>query len=110
MLILDAPPVMGLADAPLIASVATGVLMAIEVGHTTRGHAQAAIRRLRMANARLLGVVLTKFDTRKSAYGYGYAYSYEYDYQYGMRDRDRPRSGQTPKLTRERARTNPPAA
>jgi capsular exopolysaccharide synthesis family protein len=87
MVVLDGPPVMGLADAPLIASIATGTVVVIEAGHTTRAQAQSGIRRLRMANAHILGVILAKFDARKSSstygYGYGYGYSYEYDYDYG---------------------------
>lgn len=85
IVILDAPPVMGLADAPLIAWVASGTLLTVEAGRTSRAQAKAAIRRLRMANARLLGVVLTKFNSRQAAYGYGYSYTYEYDYKYGSK-------------------------
>ena len=111
IVLLDAPPVMGLADAPLIAWVATGALLAIEAGHTSRAQAKAAIRRLRMANARLLGVILTKFDARKSTYGYGYNYTYEYDYKYGAKRRgEGGQAAQTRALTGERARNTPPAA
>jgi capsular exopolysaccharide synthesis family protein len=82
MVILDAPPVMGLADAPLIAAAALGTILAVEAGRTTRGQARAAVRRLRMANARLVGAVLTKFDAKSATYGYGYSYAYAYDYDY----------------------------
>jgi capsular exopolysaccharide synthesis family protein len=83
MVIFDGPPVMGLADAPMIASVLKGTLLVIEAGRTGRAQARAALRRLAMVNAHLLGVVLTKFDARKSTYGYGYGYGYEYEYDYG---------------------------
>jgi succinoglycan biosynthesis transport protein ExoP len=83
VVIIDAPPVMGLADAPLLASAAAGTILAVEAGGTGRHLANASIRRLSMGNARLLGVVLTKFDARKGSYGYGYGYGYAYDYQYG---------------------------
>jgi capsular exopolysaccharide synthesis family protein len=88
IVILDGPPVMGLADAPLIASVAAGAVLTIEAGRTSRAQARAAIKRLRQGNARLFGAILTKFDARRTAYGYGYAYAYayEYDYQYGRKD------------------------
>ncbi len=66
IVILDGPPVMGLADAPLIASVATGAVLTIEAGRTSRAQARAAIKRLRLGNARIFGAVLTKFDTRKT--------------------------------------------
>lgn len=80
VVILDGPPVMGLADALLIASVATGAILTIEAGRTNRTQARAAIKRLRRSNARLLGVALTKFDSRETPYD-RYDYVYEYDYQ-----------------------------
>jgi capsular exopolysaccharide synthesis family protein len=80
MVIIDGPPVMGLADAPLIASVVEGVVLLIEAGKTGRTQARAAVRRLQMANAHILGVVLTKFNAKSASYGYGYAYEYEYAY------------------------------
>lgn len=76
--IIDAPPVMGLADAPLIASRVEGTLFVIESGRTHREMARVSLGRLRAANAALLGIVLTKFDARRSSYGYGYEYGYEY--------------------------------
>ena len=80
MVIIDGPPVMGLADAPAIGAVVTGILMVIESGRTGRAQAQAAIRRLLMANGHLLGAVLTMFDPRHASTGYGYGYEYDYDY------------------------------
>ena len=40
--------------------------------------AKTAIDRLRSSGARVLGAVLTKFDSRKASYGYGYDYGYGY--------------------------------
>jgi succinoglycan biosynthesis transport protein ExoP len=89
MVVLDSPPVMGLADAPLISSVAAGTLLTVEAGRTSRAQARSAIKRLRLANAHLVGSILTKFDASRMAYGYGYAYAYEYEYnyQYGRKDK-----------------------
>ncbi|HXQ14013.1 MAG TPA: polysaccharide biosynthesis tyrosine autokinase [Caulobacteraceae bacterium] len=109
IVILDGPPVMGLADAPLIASVATGAVLTIEAGRTSRAQARAAIKRLRLGNARLFGAVLTKFDSRKTSYGYGYNYAYEYDYQYGRKE-PQTAANQPAVLTQERSRKTPPAA
>jgi len=83
-IIIDAPPVLGLADAPILSNIAGGTLLVIEAGRTRVGAAQAAIKRLYSARARLLGAVLTKLDMRQQGYGYGYGYGYNYDYyQYG---------------------------
>ena len=77
-IVIDCPPVLGLADAPLIASKVDGTLFAIE-SHGTRLRAvHVALGRLRDTNARVLGTVLVKFDARKQVYGYGYDYGYGY--------------------------------
>ena len=84
VVIFDGPPVMGLADAPLISSVVAGTILVIEAGKTGRGPILAMLHRLRMARAKVLGAVLAKFDVRKVAYGYGYSsYGYEQRYGYG---------------------------
>jgi len=84
VVIFDGPPVMGLADAPLISSVVAGTILVIEAGKTGRGPIMAMLHRLRMARAKVLGAVLAKFDVRKVAYGYGYnSYGYEQRYGYG---------------------------
>ncbi len=84
MVIFDCPPVMGLADAPMLTSAAAGTILVIEAGSTGRHLAKGSIRRLTVGNTRLLGVLLTKFDARSSSYGYGYGYAYAYDYNYGQ--------------------------
>ena len=110
IVIVDGPPVMGLADAPLIASVATGAVLTIEAGRTSRAQARAAIKRLRLGNARIFGAVLTKFDSRTPSYGYGYAYSYEYDYQYGRKEQEQPAAASRPSIVQDRSLKTPPAA
>lgn len=83
VVIIDGPPVMGLADAPLLSSLADGTLLIVEAGRGYRGQAKVAIRRLRANSARIIGAVLTKFDARQSGYGYAYEYNYSYTYKYG---------------------------
>ena len=76
--VIDAPPVMGLADAPLIASKAAGTVMIVEANRTRARQASLALKRLQAANANLLGAVLTKFSSKRAHYGYGYEYGYGY--------------------------------
>ena len=84
-IIVDAPPILGLADAPILANIAGGTLLVVEAGSTRVGAAHSAIKRLLGARARLLGALLTKFDAKAAGYGgyggYGYS-SYQY-YGYG---------------------------
>jgi polysaccharide biosynthesis transport protein len=91
--IIDGPPVMGLADAPLLASVAAGTIVVIAAGSTRRGLARAALKRLHLSHARVLGAVLTKFNARKTSYGYGYGYgsAYAYSYDYGAKPEAEPK-------------------
>lgn len=76
--VVDSPPVMGLADAPLIASRVEGVVYAVESHGIRSTQVKTALARLTNANIRILGGVLTKFETRKAQYGYGYDYGYTY--------------------------------
>lgn len=79
-IIVDAPPVLGLADAPLIGRAVEGVIVAIEAHATEKSTARVAISRLRESHLNLLGVVVTKFNRKKAHYGYGHDYGYSYEY------------------------------
>jgi polysaccharide biosynthesis transport protein len=76
VVIVDAPPVLGLADSPLIASVCEDVVLVVESGKTRTGAAQEAINRLRTTGAAILGATLTKSTEESSTYGYSYKYKY----------------------------------
>jgi succinoglycan biosynthesis transport protein ExoP len=76
--VIDSPPVMGLADAPLIASRVEGVIYAVESHGIRSSLVTTALGRLAAANAHIFGGVLTKFEARKAHYGYGYEYGYGY--------------------------------
>lgn len=74
--VIDSPPVMGLADAPLIASRVEGVVYAIESHGIRSTLVKTALARLASANAHIFGGVLTKFEPRKANQGYEYGYGY----------------------------------
>jgi capsular exopolysaccharide synthesis family protein len=76
--IFDSPPVLGLADAPLIARAAEGTVFVIEAARTRSSQARHALDRLTAVRAHILGAVLTKLDSRSSGYGEGYGYNYRY--------------------------------
>jgi capsular exopolysaccharide synthesis family protein len=82
-IVIDAPPVMGLADAPLIANVVEGTIIVIEFQSTKRGMARVAINRIGSINTHILGAVITKFNAKKAHYGYGDNYGYSYNYGSG---------------------------
>ena len=74
--IIDAPPVMGLADAPLLSAHVEGVVFVLESHSTKITPARVAVGRLRSAHANIIGAVLTKFEARRASYGYSYGYGY----------------------------------
>jgi polysaccharide biosynthesis transport protein len=81
VVLVDSPPVLGLADSPLMAALVDGVIFVVEADRSRRGSLKTSLRRLRAMRAVLLGAVLTKFDPLKSGNRYSEYYGYEY-YQY----------------------------
>lgn len=80
LVVIDGPPVLGLADAPMLAANVQAVLFAVEANRGVRGRTKSAIRRLRLNHAHILGALLTMFEARKA--GVDQYYGYEY-YSYG---------------------------
>jgi len=80
MIIFDAPPIMGLADAPTLSGLVDGTVFVLEANRMPFGQAKSAVRRINMAGGKLLGVVLTKYRALQA--GQSYDYQYEY-YRYG---------------------------
>jgi succinoglycan biosynthesis transport protein ExoP len=84
LVIIDGPPTLGLADAPLLASAAENVMFVIEGGKTRTRAAIEALNRIETSGIHVLGAVLTK--STESAGGYG-NYGYGYGYGYGAKGR-----------------------
>jgi len=81
LVLIDGPPVMGLADATLLSSVAVGTMLVIEAGQTRLGYISASVKRLRVGRGRIIGAIMTKFNAKTTGYGYGYGYGQD-DYRY----------------------------
>ncbi len=84
IVIVDAPPVLGMADAVLLAAICKDVVFIIESGKTRTAAALEALNRLYAANAHVIGATLTKAAEEVSSYGYGYS-----AYRYGAIDTKR---------------------
>lgn len=76
LIIVDSPPIMGIADAPLISRMTDGVVFVVESNRAHFGQAKTALRRLRYSNANILGTVLTKFHALDAGESYKYQYTY----------------------------------
>jgi capsular exopolysaccharide synthesis family protein len=79
VVVVDAPPLLPVTDAAVLASAADGAVLVLKHGKTRREEAQRAIQALEAVNAKLLGTVLNFAPkrTRRGGYdGYGYGYGY----------------------------------
>ena len=77
-IVVDGPPVLGLADAIVLCNQVDNSIFVVESGKTRKGHAKSALKRLQQAGVHPLGVVLTKMDAHDDEYGRA-----SYYYQYG---------------------------
>lgn len=77
--LIDAPPVLGFADVPLLSRFAGGVLLVVRAGSTPRAVAKQAGDYLIRLRAKVLGVVLNQVAADQQGYGY-YDYGYYRDY------------------------------
>ena len=84
LIVIDGPPVLGLADAQLLSSAAAATIFVVGAGTTRTGFVRGALRRLQLSRGSILGAVLTSYDAKAElGYGYGYGYGYEKGYGYG---------------------------
>jgi len=103
LVLVDAPPLLPVTDAAILANLSDGAVMCVRVRSTRKDQLTQAADALRAVDANLLGVTLTMVPTRgPNAYqGYGYGYgSYKSD-------------GRKPQMSSEdavRALDLPPAA
>jgi len=79
--IIDGPPVLGIADAPILSNVAGGTLLVVKAGETRIKTAQVALKRLMVARAHVVGSLITRYDAKVAGYGYDYASYYSYGTQ-----------------------------
>ncbi|MCT2557785.1 polysaccharide biosynthesis tyrosine autokinase [Tsuneonella sp. YG55] len=77
--LVDSPPILGLADAPLISRVVEGAVLAVEADNLKARRIKDGIVRLESAQTHIFGAILTKVDRRSPVYGYGYGYGYGSD-------------------------------
>jgi capsular exopolysaccharide synthesis family protein len=79
LVVVDAPPVLALTDAHVVAALADATVMVIRWGKTRRRVARYAIAQISRFGGRINGVALSMVDVRRMA-GYGYGDS---GYYYG---------------------------
>jgi capsular exopolysaccharide synthesis family protein len=80
--IIDGPPSLGLADAPLLAAAAGSTLFVVEAGKTRTRTAIEGLNRLEATGTHIVGAALSKSEENAGGYG-----RYDYGYGYGARRR-----------------------
>ena len=83
LIVIDGPPVMGLADAQLLSSAVAATIFVASAGQTRTGNIRGALRRLQLSRASSDRRRADQDTTPKPRLGYGYGYGYGTDYGYG---------------------------
>lgn len=89
MVIFDAPPVLAVTDASLLATMVAGTLLIVDISRTNREMAKRAKEQLDQVRANVVGLVANRIDSKASEYYYYYEY-------YRQEDRDVLRNGARP--------------
>ena len=70
--VIDSPPLLAVTDAAVLSRLTTGAILIAAAGSSRRPQLESSAKSLAAADAKLLGVVLTKLPTRgPDSYGYG---------------------------------------
>lgn len=75
VIIFDSPPTIGLSDAFILSNRVNATILVAASGQARRRIILDTLKRLRRANANLIGVIFTKVKG-KAGHGYGYGYGY----------------------------------
>ncbi len=95
VVLCDAPPLLPVTDAAILARATSGALMVVAAGKTTKHQLTGATEALNTVGAKLAGFVMSMVPTRGpdsyyTGYGYGYGYGYRETPQNEQRGNKRP--------------------
>ena len=74
--VVDGPPVLGLADAPILGAKVEATLVVVEADKLRTPNVRVSIERLQSSGTKVLGVVLTKYKAQSKGYMDYYQYAY----------------------------------
>jgi len=75
-IVLDSSPVLGIADAPLLARYVDALVFVVEANRTHARQVKSAVKRLEAMGVEVTGAILTKYRALEA----GEAYTYQYKY------------------------------
>lgn len=74
VVIIDAPPLLPVADATVLSAISDGAIIVVRHGRTRRDQVVASSSRLAQVDAHAVGIVINMTPSRLMGYGYGYGY------------------------------------
>jgi len=107
VVLCDAPPLLPVTDAAILARATSGALMVVSAGKATKHQLTGATEALNTVGAKLAGFILSMVPTRGpdsyySGYGYGYGYGYrEMPVKTSRFSRKKDKSGESGELPAE---------
>ncbi len=94
--IIDCPPIMGIADSAILGAAVDGVLFIIWAGRTSRRYVRVAKLTAVSRGAKIFGFVLNNLEPGRVGYYHYYPYYYSYyshGYNYSSKDADKGKGG-----------------
>ncbi|HEX3932482.1 MAG TPA: polysaccharide biosynthesis tyrosine autokinase [Nocardioides sp.] len=76
VVLLDAPPLLPVTDAALLAAQSDGLMMVVRHGKTSRDQVRLGLQRVQAVDGECVGMVINMAPTSGRGYGYGYGYGY----------------------------------
>jgi succinoglycan biosynthesis transport protein ExoP len=76
--LIDTPPVLAMADTPVLCPIVDGVIMVVAAESSGRPAVQRAIDQIASVNGKIIGVILNRVDLERNAYYYGQYYGEYY--------------------------------
>lgn len=88
-LIVDAPPISVVTDAAIIGGLVDGAILVVRSDYAPVEMVKLAKKKLEDVAVKIFGVVISRFDAKKSRASSGYYYSYnDYYYSYGYGEKN----------------------
>lgn len=76
--IVDTPPILAIADTPVLGPIVDGVVLVVGAEASSRPTVQRAIEQLTSVGSKMIGVVLNRVDLERNSYYYGQYYAEYY--------------------------------
>ncbi len=77
-ILIDSPPLLAMADTPVLASVVEGVVLVLSADSTTRPSVMRALDQLHSVGGKVVGVVLNRVNLERNSYYYSQYYGEYY--------------------------------